>query len=247
MKKAKHKLKIPSGRVATLEKDTKPFTFLTDIDIETEITDCVLAQSVVMLSAMKASCTEKVPEDGTSGVAIPFGKTPTGKTPTTDTSEVKAIRSEFPSGQISTDIQISPGQNDGVKSPRTIAVSGGNAEYKIPERHVSPGNNAGDKHLVMDGHNNAGRNDQNVDTKMAVDLVPSTSGLQDCNKMGIVSENLTREARSSGRSSIATKDEKIEIVDLTAKNFSAIEKKATLFSEGSGLILRDESVGDRRV
>jgi hypothetical protein len=239
VKKARHKLKIPSGRTTRKKEKQNTTHFLSHIKIETEITGNLVNQSVSMLTLMKTTPTENLPADQKPGIEFP-----PVKIPDTKTSENKTTESERPVRE------ISPGgtvQNDAVKYPGSNVVGESNSESKAPEGNISEGNNAGGKRPGSEGPNAGGTNeklkesDQCVEIQIDVESVPSTSGLQDCGMTGNVAVSLTQEAGSSkiecGAPSVVSKDEKTKTVtgNLTATNPVYFERKGTLFTEGIGL------------
>ena len=227
VKKAKHKLKIPSGRRANKRQDrqnAKPFAFLTGIKIEAEITGNLVKESVSMLSVTQTSPTVKTPAGRKPGCELP-----SEKEPDTKRCKNKIPGSELPSGEISPGSKISKAQNDGAKSPGSNVVGDSNSASKTPERSTSMDDNAGDKPPGSKGPNAggtippAGEKDQPGEGALDVDSVPSTSGLQECKKIKDDADS-TPSVLSQGETSGA--------VESSSKNPVFFERKATLFTEG---------------
>ena len=222
VKKAKHKLKLPSGRITNKKQqkeDNKLFHLPTDIKVEAEITGSLLSDSVAIVSLVKTSPTGKSALDQNPGAHLPDNET---KLPGSETS---------PEDKLSA-------QNDGKESLGSNVAEEKNSEGKKPEGSISEGDSAESKLAGAEG-SNAGETSEpckgtGVEIKMDVDSIPSTSGLQDCATSKIVPSNLTEKEGSSTNEDVISKVVKTGVTTNTNVTSPVyFERKATLFNEGS--------------
>ena len=231
VKKARHKLKIPSGRATGKkyqELDANPFQFPSDIKIEADITGNLVKESVSMLSFTKILPAEKGTAEQKPGTEILPVQIPGTSTSENKTTESELSRSEIPPGDT-----ISQVQNSGVTTPGST-VAGDKSEDKKPEGSLSDSANAGNKipmGNMSEDRNAGGINDLVKEKDVVIDVVSvtSASGLQDCG----TSKNTNDLTEKAG----CSKNEQCVTINPIVVNPATIERQGTLFTEGTVLKL----------
>jgi hypothetical protein len=215
VKRAKHKLKIPSGRTTSKKQDrqnAKPFPFLKNIKIEAEITGNLVKESVSMLSVLQPPPTVKILAGQKPGTSE--------KAPDNVARDSKIIESELPGGEISPGSKKSKIRNDGVKSP------GGNIVGET-SGSTSVNNTAGNELPGSKGPNAGGAIDpvgeNESESRVDIESIPSTSGLQELKRVKDGGDSSTPPGVLTGETTGA--------VESSSNNPVYFERKATLFTE----------------